>query len=317
MAEKAPSLPQATRIATTRPVYPAVPTPTPPAPTDRWAPLWALALQIAAHRQRGLPGPQAADGPLRWSPAGGWQLQGEHDAFCAEHFALYKPLLDRGPAGGAWVVAQLGQSLDGCIATANGDSCFVTGAESIDHLHRLRALCDAVVVGAGTVAADNPRLTTRRVPGRNPTRVVLDPRLRAPANARLLHDGEAPTLWLCDASCQAQAAELSVRAEVLAVPGLLRADGTPDAHAAVAALHARGLHLLFVEGGGATVTGFLRQGALNRLHLTVAPVFIGSGRRGLALPGFATMGECLRPPCRVMRLGHDVLWDLAFAASAG
>jgi len=272
-----------------------------------------MALQIAARRRSSEPLHSSAHGPLHWTADGGWQLRGEPDAFVAEHFALYKPLLDRPPgnADAAWVIAQLGQSLDGCIATASGDSCFVTGAESLDHLHRLRALCDAVIVGAGTVAADDPRLTTRRVPGESPTRVLLDPRLRAPATARMLQDGEAPTLWLCDASRQAQAAACPVKAEVLGVPGLLRDDGTPDAHAAVAALHARGLHVLFVEGGGATVTGFLRQGALDRLHLVIAPVLIGAGRRGLGLPGFATMDDCLRPPCRVMRLGEDVLWDLA------
>ncbi|MBC7991971.1 MAG: dihydrofolate reductase family protein, partial [Rhizobacter sp.] len=81
--------------------------------------------------------------------------------------SLYRPLL-----GSAWCVAQLGQSLDGCVATHSGDSYFVTGPQSLLHLHRLRALCDAVLVGAGTVAADNPQLTTRRVPGASPTRVV-------------------------------------------------------------------------------------------------------------------------------------------------
>jgi len=281
-------------------------------PAPEWTALWAAALQIAARRRRGERGssPLAIDAAraLAWNERDGWQLSGPFDARTHALFALYRPLLDRAPDAPPWVVAQLGQSLDGCIATRGGDSCFVTGDENLDHLHRLRALCDAVIVGAGTVAADDPRLTTRRVPGPHPTRVVLDPAGRAPPTARVFHDGAAPTLWLCDAR---HVPAFEGQARVIGVPGLRRDDGTPDAHAAIAALHALGLRLLFVEGGGATVSCFMQQGALDRLHLAVAPVLIGNGRRGLSLPAFPTMADCLRPPSRTLRLGEDVLWDLA------
>ena len=82
-----------------------------------------------------------------------------------------------------FVVAQLGQSLDGRIATITGMSKYINGAPALDHLHRIRAEVDAVVVGASTVVADDPQLTVRRVPGRSPARVVIDPtgRLKGPA----------------------------------------------------------------------------------------------------------------------------------------
>ena len=73
------------------------------------------------------------------------------------------------------VVAHLGQSLDGRVATVTGSSRFVTGPEDVRHTHRLRALFDAVLVGARTACIDNPRLTTRLVPGRQPARVIVDP----------------------------------------------------------------------------------------------------------------------------------------------
>lgn len=280
-----------------------------------WETLWAAALQIAARRRGGerdlSPLAVDADRKVTWRDGEGWQLSGTFDERTRELFALYRPLLDQAPGAPPWVVAQLGQSLDGCIATHGGDSCFVTGPDNLDHLHRLRALCDAVIVGAGTVAADDPRLTTRRVPGPNPTRVVLDPALRVPPTARVLQDGAAPTLWLCDARSQAKADALKPNARVVGIAGLQRDDGTPDAQAVVATLHALGLNVLFVEGGGATVSSFVQQGALDRLHLAVAPVLIGAGRRGLALPAFPTMADCLRPPCRVLCMGDDVLWDLA------
>ena len=89
-------------------------------------------------------------------------------------------------------IGHLGQSLDGFIATHSGDAISVTGPENILHLHRLRALCDAVVVGAGTVAADNPRLTTRLVAGSNPVRVILDPACRLPADAHRIQRPGGP-----------------------------------------------------------------------------------------------------------------------------
>ena len=234
------------------------------------------------------------------------------DAMTADALLSVYQALQSGP----WCIAQLGQSLDGCVATQGGDSYFVTGPESLLHLHRLRALCDAVLVGAGTVVADNPQLTTRRVPGPNPTRVVLDPGARLDGRARVFNDGQAPALWLCDArhADVARAARAGA-AEVVAVDGLLDASGHWQPERAVAALAARGLQRLFVEGGGVTVSRFMAAGCLDRLHLVVAPVLIGAGRRGLQLPAFATMADCLRPPARRVALGDDMLWDLDLRAA--
>lgn len=251
----------------------------------------------------------------------------------AAWLALYQPLLQarHAPAradGLPWALAQLGQSLDGCVATASGDSYFVTGAASLLHLHRLRALCDAVLVGAGTVAADDPQLTTRRVPGPNPVRIVFDPAASLDGRARLLHDGIAPVLWLCD-SRRAESARARLQRmtapghapQVLPVDGLLcdnDPDSGPDMARAFRALAARGLRVLLVEGGGVTVSRCLQAGLLDRLHLVIAPVIIGSGRRGLQLPSPARMADCLRPAARRLALGDDMLWDLALRpADAG
>jgi len=278
-----------------------------------WPGLW---LQLLRARD-GAPSPQLSHGYEN-----GWAVDGPIGARSIALFELYKPLLDartRQRQLGSpvpWVVAQLGQSLDGFVATATGDSYYVNGAHCLLHLHRLRALCDAVLVGAGTVATDNPQLTTRRVPGPQPVRVVVDPAARLDGLSRVFRDGQAPTLWVCDSRHAAQArsrlAPAHARTEVLAVDGLLAAETKAGYHPQriVTALARRGLHLLFVEGGGITVSRFFTAGALDRLHLVVAPVLIGSGRRGLQAPAHAVMADCPRPKARTLALGPDMLWDL-------
>lgn len=274
--------------------------------------LWAACLAIAAARRAGAQAALPA-GTLVLDAQGGWQLDGDWEAGAQALFQLFKPLLDCRPQAQPWVIAQLGQSLDGFIATRTGDSHFVNGSENLLHLHRLRALSDAVIVGAGTVAIDNPQLTTRRVRGPHPVRVLFDPSLQlvpCAATARVFQDRQAPTLWLCDARWQGQATQLAGAERVLAVPELIGSDGTPRVGRALAALHARGLKVLFVEGGGVTVSRFWSQGCLNRLHLAVAPLLIGNGRPGLRFAGSTVLGECARPAFSVVPMGQDQLWDL-------
>ncbi|MEM1412843.1 MAG: RibD family protein, partial [Pseudomonadota bacterium] len=92
------------------------------------------------------------------------------------------------------VIGQLGQSLDGRIATPTGASKYINGRDALTHLHRLRASVDAVIVGVGTAVADNPRLTCRHFAGAHPVRVVIDARGRLPQDLDMLHDGAAPVL---------------------------------------------------------------------------------------------------------------------------
>jgi riboflavin-specific deaminase-like protein len=205
-------------------------------------------------------------------------------------------------------VAILGQSLDGFIATRQGQSRYINGDDSLVHLHRLRALSDAVVIGVATAVADGPRLTTRHVPGPDATRVVIDPRARLPADSGLLRDGAAPTLIVhAGNGREASETRLSALASILHLP----ADGGGIAPARlVAALAARGLTRLLVEGGGVTVGRFLEAGLLHRLQLAVSPLILGAGRPALPVAPVERLDEALRPACRHYRMGEDVLFDL-------
>ncbi|MCS6932326.1 MAG: RibD family protein [Acetobacteraceae bacterium] len=204
---------------------------------------------------------------------------------------------------GCIVVGRLAQTLDGRIATTSGSSQWIGGRGDLLHTHRLRALCDAVVVGAGTVAADDPRLTTREVPGPDPVRVVLDPSARLPAGRKLFQGGP-PTLHVV-----AEDAAPRGHAETLRLPRAL--SGGLDLSALLAALAARGLKRIFVEGGGETVSRFLAAGLLDRLHLTVAPMILGSGRPAFILPEASRIDEGLRFSWTVFPMGDDILIDAA------
>ena len=238
---------------------------------------------------------------------GNWRCATALAAETAELLDLFLPLVAQ---AGPWVIAQLGQSLDGRIATESGASHYINAIEARTHLHRLRAVVDAVVVGVGTVNADDPQLTVRHVPGANPLRVVLDPRRRAVAQARVFNDGAAPTLHVVAEDGDASGGAGDVRC--CAMPC---AAGGFEPAAVLGWLREAGYRRVLVEGGGVTVSRFLQAGVLDRLHVMVAPMLIGSGRPGLVLPPIETLDEAIRPASRCFACGVDTLFDLDLRAA--
>jgi riboflavin-specific deaminase-like protein len=204
-------------------------------------------------------------------------------------------------------MAQIGQSLDGRIATETGKSHFITGPADIIHLHRLRALVDAVVVGATTVAADNPRLTVRKVPGQSPVRVVLDPTGRLTPDKHVFSDAVAPTLHVCHQTTTTITRQQNNNISVLTLP--VNGEGNFEPSTVIKALRDRGLNRVLVEGGGVTVSNFLRAQILDRLHVTIAPLIIGSGVAAFTLDPINRLGKALRPEYQFLRLGNDFLFD--------
>src|SRR5450631_3859609 len=128
--------------------------------------------------------------------------------------ALFAPLLT-GTTADLVVVGQIGQSLDGRIATESGHSKYINGPAGLDHLHRLRALVDAVVIGVGTALADDPQLTVRRVAGPQPARVIVDPNGRLPASAKVFAGDGVRRLWI---TAQGARAAPPSGVEILALP---------------------------------------------------------------------------------------------------
>jgi 3,4-dihydroxy 2-butanone 4-phosphate synthase / GTP cyclohydrolase II len=220
----------------------------------------------------------------------------------------YGPLVAAGPV---ITIAQLAQSIDGFIASRTGDANYVSGEEDREHLHRLRALVDAVVVGAQTVVADNPQLTTRAVSGPSPVRVIIDPRARIPRDARVLTDGRAKTLWCVAAECRPSTA-LAPHVDLVSLPVAAGRIQPPNL---LGMLRERGLGRVLVEGGGRTVSDFLSADVLDQLYLTTAPILVGDGVPGVRFAGSDFVADALTASVRRFSLGRDLCTVFDFAAT--
>jgi diaminohydroxyphosphoribosylaminopyrimidine deaminase / 5-amino-6-(5-phosphoribosylamino)uracil reductase len=178
------------------------------------------------------------------------------------------------------VVLKLAVSLDGRIATREGNSKWITGKKARAEAHRLRSRSDAVVVGSRTVAVDDPALTVRHVLGPNPARIVLDERLASPCPARWLADDGVRRIVVATpkAPARRRAAFGEAGAEVWIVPAFGKAG--VDLTAFLRAAAAEGLLSLLVEGGGELAASLLRAKLVDRLELFVAPILLGGAGRG-------------------------------------
>lgn len=213
---------------------------------------------------------------------------------------------------GRLALAQLGQSLDGRIATETGDSWYINGPEARAHLHRLRALVDAVLIGAGTADEDRPQLSVRHVSGPDPVPVILDPRGRVRPQGPLFQRSAGAVSVLHLVGTDADPAVAPSGVERIRIP--VGPDGVCPRQV-LDVLAARGLKRVLVEGGGVTVSRFLAAGALDYLHLLIAPLIIGSGRPGIRLAPIERLAEARRPPMRSFPLGDELLVELRLGSS--
>ena len=220
---------------------------------------------------------------------------------------IYGSLIDTLIRSESFVIGQIGQSLDGRIATATGQSHYINGPAAIVHLHRLRALVDAVVVGVGTVIADDPQLTVRHVAGPQPTRVVIDPNGRLATSARCLA-ADGTRRIIIQTGHHARPAGL----ECLTLPAQ---GGRLEPEAIISALGSVGIRRILVEGGANTLSKFLESRCIDRLYVLVAPMLIGSGPQGVQLPAISSLDDALRPSVSIFKLPEgDVLFDCDFRA---
>ena len=273
---------------------------------------WHLILQAVNRHDVTLTAGDDSHRALDIGENGQWQLRVPADSQARQLLTTFLPLCRHLPeSADPIVVGQMGQSLDGRIATVTGASKYINGEGGLLHLHRLRAVCDAVVIGAGTASEDNPKLTVRLANGPNPVRVVIDRHRRVPATHDIFTDEQSPTLRLVAGDYE-PGEKLLPRSGVTEVPCLGDEEQTQPGRI-LEVLGDFGLKRLFIEGGGLTVSGFLTAGLLDHLHVMVAPMIIGSGRPAFSLPEIETLDSALRPSASMVDLGSDMLFDLDFS----
>ncbi len=220
---------------------------------------------------------------------------------CAQKMDIFSHFSDEKP-GFPFVAGQLGQSLDGRIATLSGDARDIGGSGGLMHLHNLRAHVDAVVVGAATILADDPQLNVRLVPGKNPARVVIDPRGRIDNTGKwLTPDGARRILVTTRDTAPAHCDEF-IKLETHT--------GVFQPEDIISALYQRGMKRILIEGGAMTLSRFIDAHCLDRLHIVVSPLIIGSGKPAIDLKPVHSLTHAMRPQTRVFLLGGgDVLFD--------
>ena len=222
---------------------------------------------------------------------------------------LNQPFRKHSRTGRPHVVLKMAQSLDGRVATVNGDSKWISGEASRALVHTWRGESDAIAAGIGTALADDPLLTARGPDApRTPVRVIFDSAARLPLGSRLLQTlAEAPVIVICSRDADgARLRELEgAGAEVLLADG---ASPSERALTALGALGRRGVTSLFLEGGPTLAAAFLDAGEIDEARIFIAPILIGAGPTAVEGAGVAAVADAARAVSVSSRqVGDDVL----------
>jgi diaminohydroxyphosphoribosylaminopyrimidine deaminase/5-amino-6-(5-phosphoribosylamino)uracil reductase len=212
--------------------------------------------------------------------------------------------------GRPWVVAKIAQTLDGRIATRTGDSQWISGVEARTLAHRLRADADAVIVGMGTVLADDPALTVRHVDGDDPYRIVVTTSLDLPGEAGVVaNNDDRKTIVATSGEVAAEMVRRGMLRGVSLWEVRTGGDGWVDPGALVEKAGEAGMQSLLLEGGSALLTSFLRAGVVDKYVQITAPKIIGKGLSGVGDLGIRTLGDAvLFDRARFETLGDDVVF---------
>jgi diaminohydroxyphosphoribosylaminopyrimidine deaminase / 5-amino-6-(5-phosphoribosylamino)uracil reductase len=211
-----------------------------------------------------------------------------------------------------FVTVKFAQSLDGRIATATGDSRWISGPASRRFAHKLRREHDAILVGIGTVLSDDPQLTVRLLKGRDPLRVVVDSKLRIPLDSRILADGAAKGTLVATAMSSDTKRVRAIQnagAEILHVPKTRKGSGI-DISRLLEMLKRRGIASVLVEGGKAIITSLLKARSVDRLVVIIAPKIIGRGTEAIGDLGISEVGKALTlSSVKIRKLDDDIIFD--------
>ena len=197
------------------------------------------------------------------------------------------------------VIAQIGQSIDGRIALKNGNSHYINNPKSIIYLHCLRSISDAIVVGSNTIKKDNPLLTTRKIKGTNPKRIIIDGSLSLNNKYKIFNDGNENIIFT-----------KSNKKIILNNSTVIRLKEKNFTRNLIAELKKLKYKNILVEGGSKTISELINNNYINILQFMIAPILIGSGINSLNLREISNLKKAIRPKYNFNELENEIIINL-------
>ncbi len=197
------------------------------------------------------------------------------------------------------VIAQIGQSIDGRIALNNGNSHYINNPKSIIYLHCLRSISDAIIVGSNTIKIDNPLLTTRKIKGKNPKRIIIDGSLSLNNKYKIFNDGNENIIFT--------KSNKNIRLNNSTIIRLKEKNFTKDFITKIKKLKYKNI---LVEGGSKTISELVNNKYIDILQFMIAPILIGSGINSLNLKEISNLNKAIRPKHNFNELENEIIVNL-------
>ena len=198
-------------------------------------------------------------------------------------------------------IGQIGQSLDAKIALNNGNSHYINEKESITYLHCLRSISDGVLVGVNTIIKDNPLLTTRKIKGQNPTRLIIDPSLKLTNKYKIFKDKNTNIVFTTSNKTK--------NLNNTTIVKLPKKDFTLGVYQFI---KKSSLKYILIEGGPTTLSHFIEQNLINYMQFIISPTLIGSGINSVKLKPITNLKKAIRRKSNFAKLGKEIVATLDF-----
>ena len=197
------------------------------------------------------------------------------------------------------VIAQIGQSIDGRIALNNGNSHYINNPKSIIYLHCLRSISDAIIVGSNTIKKDDPLLTTRKIKGTNPKRIIIDGSLSLNNKYKIFNDGNENIIFT--------KSNKNIRLNNSTIIRLKEKNFTKNLITQIKKLKYKNI---LVEGGSKTISELINNKYIDILQFMIAPILIGSGINSLNLKEISNLNKAIRPKYNFNELENEIIVNL-------
>ena len=217
-----------------------------------------------------------------------------------ELFDIFLPIIFN-QTKSPYIIGHLAQSLDGFIATNSGESRYISCKQNIEHIHRIRAISDVILVGSKTIILDNPRLTTRLVKGNNPMRLILDPRNKLKGTEKVFKNSDKNSFSVIGVN------QKRTDKNTFRLPMSRNKFKLNDLIGLFEKLNKK---IIFIEGGGYTISGFYKNNLLNRLHLCLSPTVIGQGKNSFLIETKKSIKDFQNHNIKYYKMGKDILCDI-------